>query len=132
MDELVYDMGLDFAELADELSRRGLIRPLATQGHITGVLPDRIVFDAQTTIGGSGGPIIDRNGKVIAITYGIFSGFTGSNLAIPAKHVLELIDVPAGMKMNEQGDVKGRLGANDPMKMAEQTEITSRQRSRDE
>jgi serine protease Do len=132
MDELVYDMGLDFAELADELSRRGLIRPLATQGHITGVLPGRIVFDAQTTIGGSGGPVIDRNGKVIAITYGIFSGFTGSNLAIPAKHVLELIDVPAGMKTNEQGDVKGRLGANDPMRMAEQTEITSRQRNRDE
>ncbi len=131
MDKLVYDMGLDFVELADELSRRNLIRPLATQGHITGVLHDRITFDAQTTIGGSGGPIIDRNGKVIAITYGIFTGFTGSNMAIPAKHVLELLKAPASVKTGGQDDTKKRLGVNDRKRMAEQTEITSRRRDRD-
>ncbi|MFQ5862018.1 MAG: trypsin-like peptidase domain-containing protein [Candidatus Brocadiales bacterium] len=94
MDELVYTKGFGFLELAAELSRRQLIRPLATQGHITDVLEDRVVFDAQTTIGGSGGPIFDRNGKVIAITYGIFTGFAGSNFAIPAKDAVELLEAP--------------------------------------
>ncbi|MFQ5956812.1 MAG: serine protease, partial [Candidatus Brocadiales bacterium] len=92
MNELVYTRGLGFLELTAELSKRHLIRPLATQGHITDVLEDRVVFDAQTTIGGSGGPIFDHNGKVIAITYGIFTGFTGSNFAIPAKDVVELLE----------------------------------------
>lgn len=96
MDELVYSRGLGFLELAEELSRRRLIRPLATQGHITDLLEDRVVFDAQTTIGGSGGPIFDHNGKVIAITYGIFTGFTGSNFAIPAKEAAELLEKPKG------------------------------------
>ncbi|MEE9200624.1 MAG: trypsin-like peptidase domain-containing protein [Candidatus Brocadiales bacterium] len=104
MDELVYTMGLDFLELADELSARRLIRPLATQGHIAGVLKDRVMFDAQTTIGGSGGPIIDRNGKVIAITYGIFTGFAGSNFAIPAKYVAELLKTPAEAGTSEIND----------------------------
>lgn len=102
MDELVYTKGLGFLELAAELSRRHLIRPLATQGHITDVLEDRVVFDAQTTIGGSGGPIFDRDGKVIAITYGIFTGFTGSNFAIPAKDVARLLETLAQTKISKR------------------------------
>lgn len=125
MDELVYGMGLDFLGLADELSRRRLVRPLATQGHITDVLEDRVVFDAQTTIGGSGGPIIDRNGKVIAITYGIFTGFTGSNFAIPAKHVAELLEIPTQTKTSERAETGGRADAD----IEKQTERTSRQAS---
>ncbi|MEE9515226.1 MAG: trypsin-like peptidase domain-containing protein [Candidatus Brocadiales bacterium] len=126
MDELVYTMGLDFLELADELSRRHLVRPLATQGHITGVLEDRVVFDAQTTIGGSGGPIIDRNGKVIAITYGIFTGFTGSNLAIPAKHVAELFETPAQTETKEQPETKEQTEVNTKAELERQTKITGR------
>ncbi|OHB38833.1 MAG: hypothetical protein A2060_08170 [Planctomycetes bacterium GWA2_50_13] len=119
MDELVYGLGLDFLGLADELSRRHLIRPLATQGHITDVLEDRVVFDAQTTIGGSGGPIIDRNGKVIAITYGVFTGFTGSNFAIPAKHVAEILETPAKAKVDEQTEM------NEKEETSEQTKRTA-------
>jgi hypothetical protein len=37
------------------LARRHLIRPITTQGHMGDVLPDKIVYDAQTTSGGSGG-----------------------------------------------------------------------------
>jgi len=119
MDELVYGLGLDFLGLADELSRRHLIRPLATQGHITDVLEDRVVFDAQTTIGGSGGPIIDRNGKGIAITYGVFTGFTGSNFAIPAKHVAEILETPAKAKVDEQTEM------NEKEETSEQTKRTA-------
>lgn len=92
VDELVYKRQLGFVELATELSTRGLIEPLSTQGHITGIMEDRLVFDAQTTIGGSGGPVFNLEGKVIGITYGIFTGFAGSNFAIPAKGAVALLE----------------------------------------
>ena len=46
----------DPKQVMEELARRNLIRPVTTQGHIGDVLPDKIVYDAQTTSGGSGGP----------------------------------------------------------------------------
>lgn len=58
--------GGDVSRVLDELARRNLIRPIATQGHIEDVLPDKILFDAQTTSGGSGGPLFDQEGKVSA------------------------------------------------------------------
>jgi hypothetical protein len=33
----------------EELARHHLIKPIVTQGHIGDVLPDKIVYDAQTT-----------------------------------------------------------------------------------
>jgi DNA-binding response OmpR family regulator/S1-C subfamily serine protease len=69
----------------DELARRGLIRPLVTQGHVGDVLPEKIVFDAQTTSGGSGGPLFNEHGKVVGVTYAVLNGFGGSNFAIPIR-----------------------------------------------
>jgi hypothetical protein len=46
-------------ETSMAIRRRHLIKPIATQGHIGDVLPDKIVYDAQTTSGGSGGPLFD-------------------------------------------------------------------------
>jgi S1-C subfamily serine protease len=43
--------------VVEELARRHLIRPVVTQGYIGDVLPDKIIYDAQTSIGGSGGPL---------------------------------------------------------------------------
>jgi S1-C subfamily serine protease len=62
-----------------------LIHPLITQGHIGDVLEDKIVFDAQTSRGGSGGPLLNRDGKVIGVTFAILSGFGGSNFGIPIR-----------------------------------------------
>jgi DNA-binding response OmpR family regulator/S1-C subfamily serine protease len=75
----------DVAQILDELARRSLIRPLITQGHIGDVLPDKIVFDAQTTSGGSGGPLFNQQGKVIGVTYAVLKGFGGSNFGIPIR-----------------------------------------------
>ena len=50
-------------DLVQELARRKLIRPLATQGHLGVVAADRLVYDAQTTSGGSGGPVFNSDGK---------------------------------------------------------------------
>ncbi|MGB0034590.1 MAG: trypsin-like peptidase domain-containing protein [Candidatus Acidiferrales bacterium] len=77
--------GGDVAQVLDELARRNLIRPLITQGHIGDVLADKIVFDAQTTSGGSGGPLFNQQGKVIGVTFAVLKGFGGSNFGIPIR-----------------------------------------------
>ena len=73
----------DPKEVMEELARRHLIRPVVTQGHIGDVLPDKIVYDAQTTSGGSGGPLFSSEGKVIGINFAMVRNFSGSNFAIP-------------------------------------------------
>ncbi len=83
---------LPFLEAAQELSDHHLIKPIATQGHISDVLNKRIIYDALTTVGGSGGPLFNNKGEVIAINYGIFRGFRGANFGVPIKYALELIE----------------------------------------
>jgi S1-C subfamily serine protease/DNA-binding NarL/FixJ family response regulator len=73
----------DPKQVMEELARRNLIRPIATQGHIGDVLLDKIVYDAQTTSGGSGGPLFNNEGKVIGINFAMVREFGGSNFAIP-------------------------------------------------
>jgi serine protease Do len=73
----------DPRQVMEELARRNLIRPITTQGHIGDVLPDKIVYDAQTTSGGSGGPLFNIEGKVIGINFAMVREFGGSNFAIP-------------------------------------------------
>jgi len=78
-------------QIVEELARRGLIRPISTQGHIGDVLPDKIVYDAQTTSGGSGGPLFNAEGKVIGVNYGVVAGFGGSNFGIPIRYAEPLL-----------------------------------------
>jgi serine protease Do len=70
-------------QVMEELARRNLIRPVTTQGHIGDILQDKIVYDAQTTSGGSGGPLFNNEGKVIGINFAMVREFGGSNFAIP-------------------------------------------------
>ena len=84
--------GSDISQVLDELARRNLIRPLITQGHIGDVLSDKIVFDAQTTSGGSGGPLINQQGKVIGVTFAVLKGFGGSNFGIPIRFSQPLLN----------------------------------------
>ena len=83
--QIMQKSGGDVSQVLGELAKRNLIRPLITQGHIGDVLADKIVFDAQTTSGGSGGPLFNREGKVIGVTYAILKGFGGSNFGIPIR-----------------------------------------------
>ena len=75
--------GTDISQVLDGLARRNLIRPLITQGHIGTYLTDKIVFDAQTTSGGSGGPLINQQGKVIGVTFAVLKGFWGVEFRHP-------------------------------------------------
>ena len=77
--------GGDVSQVLSELARRNLIHPIITQGHIGDILPDKIVFDAQTTSGGSGGPLFNHQGKVIGVTFAVLQGFGGSNFGIPIR-----------------------------------------------
>jgi S1-C subfamily serine protease len=78
-------------QMMSQLAAQKLIRPTTTQGHIGDVLKDKIVYDAATTSGGSGGPLFNRDGKVIGVNFAILKGFGGSNLAVPARYASELL-----------------------------------------
>lgn len=89
--EIVKISGGDPKLVLGELAKRKLIRPLVTQGHVGDVLPDKIVYDAQTTSGGSGGPLLNRQGGVIGVTFAIVKGFGGSNFGVPARFAEPLL-----------------------------------------
>ena len=78
-------------QIVSQLAAQKLIRPTTTQGHIGDVLKDKIVYDAATTSGGSGGPLFNRDGKVIGVNFAILKGFGGSNLAVPSRYARELL-----------------------------------------
>jgi S1-C subfamily serine protease len=81
----------DVSQVMSRIASQKLIRPTTTQGHIGDVLKDKIVYDAATTSGGSGGPLFNRDGKVIGINFAVFNGFGGSNLAVPARYATDLL-----------------------------------------
>jgi DNA-binding response OmpR family regulator/S1-C subfamily serine protease len=89
----------DVSQVLAELARRDLIRPVITQGHVGDVLPDKIVFDAQTTHGGSGGPLFNAQGKVIGVTVAVLEGFGGSNFGVPIRFAEPLL-APAAHPSN--------------------------------
>ena len=85
-------------DLVQELARRKLIRPLATQGHLGVVAADRLVYDAQTTSGGSGGPVFNNDGKVIGVNFAMLTGFSGSNFAVPISYAVKMLETPKTAK----------------------------------
>jgi serine protease Do len=79
----------------EEVTERGLLRPLITQGHINGLNAGRIIHDAATTDGGSGSPIFNNEGNVIGINASILANANGvpvqgTNLGVPIRFVVEL------------------------------------------
>jgi serine protease Do len=81
----------DVTDIVSQLAAQHLIRPTITQGHIGDVLNDKIVYDAATTVGGSGGPLFNHDGKVIGVNTAILRDFGGSNMAIPVRYTHELL-----------------------------------------
>ncbi len=71
-------------EVARRLSEAEYIKPLATRGIVSQVSADVVTYDAETTVGGSGGPVVNMDGDVVAITAAIITQFGGSNMGVPA------------------------------------------------
>jgi len=82
----------DVNRIMTRLAAQQMIRPTTTQGHIGDVLKDKIVYDAATTSGGSGGPLFNRDGKVIGVNFATLKGFGGSNLAVPVRYAKALLE----------------------------------------
>lgn len=89
--ELRGNAEVNFWTVARRLSEQGGISPLATRGIVSQVGPAVIIYDAQTTSGGSGGPVLALSGEVIAVNTAIIPEFGGANLGVPAERVHALI-----------------------------------------
>jgi serine protease Do len=88
--DVLSECGSSFDLMARNLARRGLIQPVATRGMCGRVSQGRIVYDAPTAIGGSGAPVVDSDGNVVAINTALLKGFTGTNFGVPIQEALDL------------------------------------------
>ncbi len=77
---------------ANELAALSLIRPSATCGHLGDVVGDKLIYDAPTAHGGSGGPVFNSRGEVIGVNSAYLDGFSGGTLGISAEALRPLID----------------------------------------
>jgi S1-C subfamily serine protease len=82
---------LDFWEIAQRLSQAQFIRPLASRGIVGQLSESTVVYDADTTYGGSGGPVLDIEGDVIAINSAIIPEYGGSNFGVPVEFARRLL-----------------------------------------
>src|SRR5208282_5964301 len=85
----------DNAETAGELAALSLIRPSATFGHIGDVTGDKLIYDAPTARGGSGGPVLNLRGEVVGINSAYIGGFSGGTLGITAAGLRPLVETAA-------------------------------------
>ena len=76
---------------ANELAALSLIRPSATYGHLGDVVGDKLIYDAPTAHGGSGGPVFNSRGEVIGINAAYIDGFSGGTLGVSVKALQPLI-----------------------------------------
>ena len=82
--------GSSLRQILNELAGRDQVSPQSTQGHIGDITSGRLVYDAQTGEGGSGGPVFGANGKVIGVNQAILPG-TPSNFGVPIRYGIELV-----------------------------------------
>lgn len=92
VESLQADKATGFWVVAERLAGAGFIKPLASRGIVGQAAAAAIVYDAETTRGGSGGPVLDAAGRVVAVNTAILPEFGGSNLGVPAAQLRRLID----------------------------------------
>lgn len=92
------------------------IAPLMTQGNITDLNARKIVYDARTGEGGSGAPLFGPSGRVIGITFAVFTENTASNFAVPVRYALPLLEksgwTPPETANSEQKDAANASKTN--------------------
>lgn len=81
----------DEQRAASELATLSLIRPSATCGHLGDVVGDRLIYDAPTAHGASGGPVFNSQGEVIGVNAAYVDGFPGGTLGVSVRALKPLI-----------------------------------------
>ena len=92
VERVALEESVDPVKLLDELAGVGLVRPLPAQGHVADILPGKLLYDAATAVGASGGPVLDLDGRVVAVNYGLLKSFRGANFGVPVRHARALLD----------------------------------------
>jgi S1-C subfamily serine protease len=77
---------------ANELAALSLIRPSSTCGHLGDVVGDKLIYDAPTAHGGSGGPVFNSQGEVIGVNAAYIDGFSGGTLGVSVRALKPLIE----------------------------------------
>ncbi len=78
-------------DIANDLAQHYLIRPSATYGHLGDVVEDKLVYDAPTAQGGSGGPVFNSRGQVIGVNAAYIDGFAGGTLGVSVEALKPLL-----------------------------------------
>jgi len=76
---------------ASELAALSLIRPSTTCGHLGDVVGNKLIYDAPTAHGGSGGPVFNANAEVIGVNSAYIDGFSGGTLGVSVQALKPLI-----------------------------------------
>lgn len=91
VEKLQADGATGFWQVAERLAGAGHVRPLASRGIVGQATAATIVYDAETTHGGSGGPVLDVEGHVVAVNTAILPEYGGSNLGVPVARLRVLL-----------------------------------------
>ena len=87
----VLSVATDTESLIAALAAHDAISPVITQGALNEVKERRLVYDAETTSGGSGGPVFGPDGTVIGVNFAITRDFDGSNFGVPIDFARRLL-----------------------------------------
>jgi S1-C subfamily serine protease len=90
-EQLTSGADVTLTSIIEGLAQHGAITPLITEGVLSEVLDKKLVYDAKTTRGGSGGPVFGPEGTVIGVNFAILRDFDGSNFGVPIRFARELL-----------------------------------------
>ncbi len=85
---------------ASELAALSLIRPSTTCGHLGDVVGEKLIYDAPTAHGGSGGPVFNNQGEVIGVNSAYMDGFSGGTIGVSVDSLRPLLEAAQNTSQN--------------------------------